>query len=34
MRPITGYSEATAINFNGGERLPAGGYIKIGRAHV
>ena len=27
MRPITGYSEATAINFNGGERLPAGGYI-------
>ena len=27
MRPITGYSEATATNFNGGERLPAGGYV-------
>ena len=27
MRPISGYSEATATNFNGSERLPAGGYI-------
>ena len=27
MRPITGYSEATPTNFNGGERLPAGGYV-------
>ena len=27
MRPLSGYSEATATNFNGGERLPAGGYV-------
>ena len=27
MRPIIGYSEATPTNFNGGERLPAGGYV-------
>lgn len=27
MRPITGYSEATPTIFNGGERLPAGGYV-------
>lgn len=27
MRPVNGYSEAAAVNFGGGERLPAGGYV-------
>lgn len=27
MRPVKGYSEATATNFNTPERLPAGGYV-------
>lgn len=27
MKPIKGYSEATATNFNAPERLPAGGYV-------
>lgn len=27
MKPIGGYSEATATNFNAPERLPAGGYV-------
>lgn len=27
MKPVAGYSEATAMNFNAAERLPAGGYV-------
>lgn len=27
MKPISGYKEAKATNFNGAERLPAGGYV-------
>ena len=27
MKPILGYKEAKATNFNGVERLPAGGYV-------
>ena len=27
MRPVQGYKEATATNFNAAERLPVGGYI-------
>ena len=27
MRPVTGYKEATATNFNAPDRLPVGGYV-------
>ena len=27
MKPVTGYAEAKATNFNSPERLPVGGYV-------
>ena len=27
MKPVTGYAEAKATNFNAPERLPVGGYV-------